>query len=76
MGRFVFVDDEQVPVSPKDAALAVENMGFRMAAQSWAVSESTLRNFLKRIGYESRQTMTLVQVGVTDAAEGDALTQS
>lgn len=79
MGRFVLVDDEQVPVSPSDAAQAVENMGFKMAAQSWAMSESTLRNFLKRNGYVARTSTVLDHVAVTEvtgAAEGDAVTQS
>lgn len=48
---FVLVSDDQLPISPQDAADLVEDRGARLAAQHLGFSEQTLRRFLAKNGY-------------------------
>ena len=71
MGRFVLVDDEQVPLSPREVADAVEAVGAREAGAKYGFSSSTIRLFLKRNGYIAQRQVTLFKAPQVPVPDGD-----
>jgi len=69
--RFVFVDDQQVVVTAKHVADAVQGMGFKDAAASYATSESTLRAFLKRNGWSAKRSVVWQQPELSAGVASD-----
>lgn len=61
--RFVLVDDEQVPVSPQDVIGKVMDGSWQAAAEHFGLSESTLRKFVTRNGYSTRQRVWFEKAG-------------
>lgn len=75
MTRFILVDDDQLPVSPREAAIRVADDGLPDAARFYGVSAATLRRFLTRNKWQIARSKGYVvsqQLEIAEGGEPDA----